>query len=211
LMETKTCNDCGLTKPLSEFPLGGKYRGGRRYHGPRCKSCANIYEQARKRERRSWPTCPRCGERINPRNPSTEIRGKFHHIECAQAEILEMGITPITRAECPTERPCPVTHCRLNLAGEDVYGGREPLSGCVADILDAEPYRHTLDRIGDLFGVCRERVRQIEEEALGKLRAACEAEGLDPDEFIHALETWHMVESIDRNRTRGVWRYRQRS
>ncbi|MBI5810025.1 MAG: RNA polymerase sigma factor RpoS, partial [Deltaproteobacteria bacterium] len=39
---------------------------------------------------------------------------------------------------------------------------------------DAEP--HTLETVGSIFGVTRERIRQIEIKALGKLRRIIEEE-----------------------------------
>lgn len=40
---------------------------------------------------------------------------------------------------------------------------------CSLDIADDGP--HTLDELGELFGLTKERVRQIEEAALAKLHA----------------------------------------
>ncbi|TAL16702.1 sigma-70 family RNA polymerase sigma factor [bacterium] len=48
---------------------------------------------------------------------------------------------------------------------------------------DCEPM--TLERIGAEFGVTRERIRQIQIEALGKIRQAFEDEGVDQPEAIY--------------------------
>lgn len=42
----------------------------------------------------------------------------------------------------------------------------------------------TLEKIGAIFGVTRERIRQIQVEALGKLKLAIEEEGVDFQEFV---------------------------
>jgi len=41
-------------------------------------------------------------------------------------------------------------------------------------------YEYTLQEVAEELGVCRERVRQIESQALKKLKAALEAKGLGP-------------------------------
>ena len=52
----------------------------------------------------------------------------------------------------------------------------------------------TLEEIGAVLGVTRERVRQIEEAALRKARAACAREGIDAETFLYGLmqrrSTW---------------------
>lgn len=49
--------------------------------------------------------------------------------------------------------------------------------------LNRSDYEHTLEEVAQELGVSRERVRQIESEALGKLRIAMEAKGLAPTEL----------------------------
>jgi len=44
----------------------------------------------------------------------------------------------------------------------------------------------TLDEVAKALGVTRERVRQIEKEALRKLRAEFFRAGLDPDDFLRS-------------------------
>mgnify|MGYP001453053134 CR=1 FL=1 len=41
--------------------------------------------------------------------------------------------------------------------------------------------KKTLQKIGDMFGVCRERVRQIERKALRKIRHASRRKSIIPD------------------------------
>jgi len=87
---------------------------------------------------------------------------------------------PRTRGECGVERPCPYVGCRYHLfidvneetgsikfvfPGVDVCDMKHT---CALDI--AERGGVTLDETGSLMNICRERVRQIEEGALGKIR-----------------------------------------
>jgi hypothetical protein len=96
---------------------------------------------------------------------------------------------PATRAECEpggwnVARPCPFVGCRYHLmldvsletghikhSAADINAMRET---CAIDV--AERGGLTLDEVGHLIGVTRERVRQIEAEALLDLRAKLEGE-----------------------------------
>ena len=49
-------------------------------------------------------------------------------------------------------------------------------------VVEAHPDGLTLDEIGQLMGVTREWVRQIEERALAHLRARCELAGITGDD-----------------------------
>jgi hypothetical protein len=82
---------------------------------------------------------------------------------------------PATRAECPTERPCPYLTCRHHMAVDDLGRGvvhvldlPEGTSSCSLDVADAGP--STLEEVGATLGLTRERVRQIEESALRKVK-----------------------------------------
>jgi transcriptional regulator with XRE-family HTH domain len=62
--------------------------------------------------------------------------------------------------------------------GSNNGGGRKPTSPTVDD-------RHmTLQEIADILGTSRERVRQIEQRALGKLRRKLNAMGYKADDLI---------------------------
>lgn len=87
---------------------------------------------------------------------------------------------PRTRGECPAERPCPYVACHYHLYLE-VNEGTGSIKfvfpnkdfdeigpTCALDIADQGGA--TLDEVGGLMNVCRERVRQIEEGALKKIR-----------------------------------------
>lgn len=99
---------------------------------------------------------------------------------------------PRTRAECRNaSRPCPWISCRYHLFEEvaprilkvkvDELGdvSNKRLIGvllrmeytCVLDWAEKGP--NTLEQIGKMFGVTRERIRQIQDRGLKRLGARC--------------------------------------
>ena len=97
---------------------------------------------------------------------------------------------PATRGECAGgPRPCPLTTCSMNTyldvtrygAIKINFPGKEPWevppeTSCALDVAEAGTSR--LVDIGDLFGICRERARQLEEKALEHFLDALKARGL---------------------------------
>ena len=88
---------------------------------------------------------------------------------------------PRTRGECQDgQRPCPFIHCRYHLATKLLDGSRRlkvrfvprGQDTCALDVADRG--HHTLEEVGALLGVTRERARQIEISALFKLRGELE-------------------------------------
>lgn len=88
---------------------------------------------------------------------------------------------PRSRAECEDgPRPCPYAGCRYHLGYEvlrtgsivEVYSGTEIWDMPHTCALDFAETPHTLDEVGAVLQLTRERVRQIEEQALAKLRDA---------------------------------------
>lgn len=88
---------------------------------------------------------------------------------------------PKTRADCPSVRPCPFVGCAYNLyldvtnKGTIKYNfyGVEPWemrTSCVLDVAESHPNGLSLTDIGENVGLTRERIRQIEREAIAKLR-----------------------------------------
>jgi Sigma-70, region 4 len=62
--------------------------------------------------------------------------------------------------------------------GSNNGGGRKPTSPTVSD-------RHmTLEEIAEIMGCTRERVRQIEQRALMKLRKRLRLEGIKPEDLL---------------------------
>ena len=126
-------------------------------------------EDAEYRERQIALACirQRRKRRNEPHNP----------IECAeyskQLSIFDGSDRelPATRGDCPTFRPCPYYTCRYNLqttVHKYTCRIKEQHDSCALDIADKG--EHTLEEVGEYMGITRERVRQIEEMALHKLR-----------------------------------------
>jgi hypothetical protein len=99
----------------------------------------------------------------------------------AYENSLPVGDRPRTRADClRAKRPCPWVTCRhhlyLDIRADGVVrvnfpsGPRSMLATCALDLAEDGP--RTLDQVSMLMGMSRERVRQIEERALVKLRYA---------------------------------------
>lgn len=83
---------------------------------------------------------------------------------------------PRTRGDCVNGvRPCPCFSCRHHLGLELVGRNLRPkfreleemLETCSLDLADRG--EHNLQQVGDVFGIVRERTRQIEAKALAKL------------------------------------------
>lgn len=88
---------------------------------------------------------------------------------------------PRTRGECETgganeERPCPWIRCKHHLFIEVSHRGTIEVdvstlkNTCVLDIADDGGM--TLEEIGSMVGLTRERIRQLEEQGLRKMRKA---------------------------------------
>lgn len=89
--------------------------------------------------------------------PSPVVRVRLHVVTAPR---------PLTRGDCiDAARPCRWSTCRHHLES----GG----ASCSLDV--AELGGLTLQEVGDVFEVSRERIRQIERDALRKLRAGLEA------------------------------------
>jgi len=91
---------------------------------------------------------------------------------------------PRLRAHCRHGvRPCPYVTCKYNLyldvshagsimpnfpeveAGEHIGG-----ESCVLDVAERNPDGLTLEKVGELFNLTRERIRQVEAKAIIKFR-----------------------------------------
>lgn len=113
-----------------------------------------------------------------------------------------------TRSECRTgPRPCPHVRCRYHLMIDVITTGALRIYGtdpddlletCSLDVAEAGAV--TLERVADLLGVTRERIRQIEEEAICNLSDALAAQGMDADEVQHTLAQSAITHAINEDR-----------
>lgn len=102
---------------------------------------------------------------------------------------------PRTRADCSNVvRPCPWVSCKYHL-----YLDVSPSSGAITfNRPDLEPHELaescsldvaergglTLDAVGHVLSLTRERIRQIEIKNFSKLRAACMEAGIDSSDLV---------------------------
>jgi hypothetical protein len=87
------------------------------------------------------------------------------------------------------------------LAPAEVVEGEEPTEGRVRS---ASQFTATLEEVGQLLGVTRERVRQIEEKALGKLVSVARREGLSALDALGRCEADELPTPSGRTRTRAA-------
>jgi RNA polymerase sigma factor for flagellar operon FliA len=122
-----------------------------------------------------------------------------HHLRIltadGEADDGPLPPRPLTRGDCiDGPRPCPWVSCRhhlyldvsetggIRLNHPDLEPDQVPHS-CSLDIADDGP--HTLEAVGDITQVTRERVRQIEVWAVKKAKAAAQRIGVEdaPERF----------------------------
>lgn len=99
-------------------------------------------------------------------------------------DLINEGVDvarPEIRSDCPPYRPCPFVGCKYHLYLDVSRTGSlkfnffdmEPWeipSTCCLDVADKAQNGMTLEEVGTLMGLTRERVRQIEYSAILKLR-----------------------------------------
>lgn len=112
------------------------------------------------------------------------VRSRSAGNRLAYAHRLSSG-RPRTRGDCVgSERPCPWVSCRHHLAidvrGERLVHVRPKIAAdsCSLDVADRG--EHSLEQVGNLLGVTRERIRQIEASGWRKARALLP----DPSELL---------------------------
>lgn len=111
---------------------------------------------------------------------------ELKHVVASENISLDTGPRPKTRADClHGPRPCPWVGCRYNLflevhptSGSVIENFDDPsdmkVYSCALDAADHNRGGMTLDEIGKLLGVTRERTRQIESKALLHIRKLVE-------------------------------------
>ena len=123
---------------------------------------------------------------LSPGEPGRFVQCRF--VACDHnftVEFCDWEPRPRVRADCPTDGPCPYVGCRYHLANDEtpletedgVVGKTKIASGfimiernCALDFVDNNPGGATLDAVGEEMLLTRERIRQIEVQALGKLK-----------------------------------------
>ena len=125
--------------------------------------------------------------------PTDRTRPSTENLKRVRLRVVAAdGVTierPKTRGECVGgERPCPWVGCRHHLFLDVTNGGTsitypfpdsepdELAHSCSLDVADDGGI--TLDDVGTILNVTRERIRQIEAKALRKLRHPSRSEHL---------------------------------
>lgn len=145
-------------------------------------------------------------------------------VEVKQGKLLALrvlhvdGERPKKRSECEGgERPCPWVSCRyhlildvdpntgslhLNDAPKDGEDWADVLSRmpatCVLDVADRSGV--VLDEVGQILGLTRERIRQVETRALVKIKLGAPEPGELPDPAKHARPGASVVKRHNRTR-----------
>ena len=175
----RTCPKCQRRLALSDFNRDSTRSSGYRWD---CRQCQN----ARDRD---------YIDRLRDPKVSRGRTLRLHELrKWAETELPSPGVRksqlPSTRGDCRGgPRPCPLLSCRWNLYCDvSKQGGLKlnrpdlepwempPGASCVLDAADAGGL--TLEDVGELMNLSRERIRQIEAAALSKLRKGLEREGV---------------------------------
>jgi hypothetical protein len=132
----------------------------------------------------------------------------------------ELLARPRTRAECVDgPRPCPWVSCEHHALLARLTGGEPPADdaaavallddmpvSCTLDVTDAAPDGATLDAVAGVFGVVRERVRQMEVKAFTRATKHAKRAGLDGDVTERDLDDVE-VSRPKRNRTAAAFAF----
>jgi hypothetical protein len=118
------------------------------------------------------------------------LEGPDPELEAAKLELARMR--PRTRADCVNgPRPCMFISCKynlfvdvnprtgsvkLNFPDKEIWDLKD---SCALDVADQGGV--TLEQVGDIMNLTRERVRQIETRGLYKLRCATEGKPVEDD------------------------------
>ncbi len=124
---------------------------------------------------RGKPRCGRCGVELGvlldeDQNHERVLRG------LSLAEWFAAPKVPAHDRDCPPPGPCPHLRCTMNLGRPGGFGCARHVAREAPTATDPVPAfgghvpHHTLDHVGKNAGIGRERVRQIEGDALAKLR-----------------------------------------
>ncbi len=122
------------------------------------------------------PTMEEIGEAVGmPADEVERLLGYAQHAVSLDEPIGDDGETDLQSYIENQDAPNPFQEVRQNLLTEDVLDALSDLTEREAKILILRfglngAQRHTLKELGDIFGITRERIRQIQKGALRKLR-----------------------------------------
>jgi hypothetical protein len=93
---------------------------------------------------------------------------------------LPLFAPPRVRGDClKLARPCPMTRCRFRVENGQV-------GASALDYVDRNG-EMSLEEVGAVFGVTRERIRQIQAKALKRLAVECKRRGLKVADVLTGL------------------------
>ena len=202
-MRSRRCLDCGLCGLLRTHKITGNKmsalkRGKQRAGAPiGCKTVTTYastkteLESSRATSRPvKEPGAPNKTKSVKPRTVSRRQlereKIKANKEGHPSLEVIEYN-RPMVREECrSTARPCLYVSCSHHLyldvteKGSIVFNhpDKEPWEleeTCSLDVAEKEDGQ-TLEEIGDILNLTRERVRQVERSALDKLKAGGKVE-----------------------------------
>lgn len=112
---------------------------------------------------------------IKPQEISTMLRGGSRHLSVDAPVNAEEGSATMLDLMMPDDEDGPDESLMEESLSQDIKSGLMLLSSREREVLSAyfgiNGYKsHSLDDIGEMFGLTRERVRQIRERALRRLR-----------------------------------------
>lgn len=122
------------------------------------------------------PTMAEIGEKVEmPADEVERLLGYARHSVSLDQPIGEDGEADMQNYIENKNAPNPFTEVQQNLLAEDVNNALKELSEREARILILRfglsgERKHTLKELGEIFGITRERIRQIQKGALKKLR-----------------------------------------
>jgi RNA polymerase primary sigma factor len=122
------------------------------------------------------PTMEEIGKEVEM--PAEEVERLLGYAKCSISLDQPIGDDGETDLQSYIENknaPNPFTEVRENMMAEDIIGALKELTEREARILTlrfglAGSRKHTLKELGEIFGITRERIRQIQKGALRKLR-----------------------------------------
>lgn len=138
----------------------------------------------------SYPACPRpvkqiglCGTHYQ-RRWNARSRGID---DIPRIPDVRLNLYKVTRGRCTdAPGPCEAMLCRYHLADSRLGHSTDQLADtCAMRVAESGPL--TLEEVGQHMAVTRERVRQIEQAAIRKLRRELEARGHGADDVREML------------------------